>query len=101
MAPEQSPSLRQIECLDISDDPVGDTPKLLIVGIVLLLALGLLSEVVALWQLLLKLLREVCHALVYLVEVVELAVVLLEVAVQEVEGGSGLELASHCKWAQD
>ena len=86
MAPEQSPSLRQIECLGISDDPVGDSLKLLIVGIVLLLALGLLSEVVALWQLLLNLLRKVYYALVYLVKVVELAVVLLEVAVKEVKG---------------
>ena len=49
MAPEQSPSLRQIECLDVSDDPVGDSLKLLIVGIVLLLELGLLSEVISLW----------------------------------------------------
>lgn len=86
MAPEQSPSLRQIECLDISDDPVGDSLQLLIVGIVLLLALGLLSEVIALWQLLLNLLRKVYYALVYLVKVVELAVVLLEVAVKEVKG---------------
>ena len=86
MAPEQSPSLRQIECLDISDDPVGDSLKLLIVGIVLLLALGLLSEVIALWQLLLNLLRKVYYALVYLVKVIELAVVLLEVAVKEVKG---------------
>ena len=86
MAPEQSPSLRQIECLDISDDPVGDSLQLLIVGIVLLLALGLLSEVIALWQLLLNLLRKVYYALVYLVKVVKLAVVLLEVAVKEVKG---------------
>ena len=86
MAPEQSPSLRQIECLDISDDPVGDSLQLLIVGVVLLLALGLLSEVIALWQLLLNLLRKVYYALVYLVKVVKLAVVLLEVAVKEVKG---------------
>ena len=101
MAPEQKPSLLQIECLYISDDPVGDTLKLLIVGIVLLLALGLLSEVVALGQAMLNLLRKVYYALVYLVKVVELAVVLLEVAVQEVEGGRSLELASHGEWDQN
>ena len=65
MAPEQSPSLRQVECLDTSHDPVGGALKLLIVSIVLLLALGLLSEEVALWQLLLNLLRKVYYALVY------------------------------------
>lgn len=49
MAPEQSPSLHQIECLDTCDDPAGDTLELFIVGIVLSLALSLLGEEVALW----------------------------------------------------
>ena len=81
MAPEQSPSLHQIECLDICDDPAGDTLELFIVGIVLSLALSLLGEEVALWYLLQKLLCKVVYALVYLVKVVELPVVLLEVAI--------------------